>query len=798
MAFEPRHFLSLCCATGWLAGVWLAAQVDLAVGVWLVAAGLAVAGAIGAWRKGAVGLIFAAVAAFSFGAARMSLALPDDQTGMIRPLASGQTVIAYGYVGAEPQAGDRSTNLRVAIEEIEIDGQIYLVEGVILVQTNRYPERRLGERLRLSGELASLVTLENEGYVAYLERQGIEAHMRYPAVTALPGGRTTMLDRVLLGVKSRAQAIIERSVPEPQAALLVGILLGDDSGMAPDMVDAFRTTGMTHIIAISGFNIALLVALLDALSKPILPRRSAALLIAVIIGLYAIMVGGAGSVVRAAVMGVVYLFSMRLLGRPTYVLASLLVAAALMTAVNPLAIMDVGFQLSLAATLGLVLYAGPWLRWMKKRLDGRLSPTTGRQVTNVLGDGLVVTLAAQVLALPLILYYFGQLALVNLPANILVLPAQPGVMLTGGMTVLAGAVSEPLGQAMGWVAWLFLAYSTAVIDLLARVPWASVPFQLSGVGLASVYVAIGVVTALVRLSPPDEKSLDSQPARWARSERPALVAVMIGSLALSAVLLGDRPDGNLHVSFLDVGQGDAILIQSPAGRQVLVDGGRYPNVLLAELGRQMPFWDRSLDVVVATHADDDHVGGLVEVVERYRVDHLLTNGLEPLSDPAFDALVWSARERGVTLTAAQAGQRIAIDEGVVLEVLHPSPGFWADSPNEMSVVLRLDYGNLSVLLTGDSESAAEAALLAGASNLGSVVLKAGHHGANSSSGETFLDAVRPMVVVVSAGRDNTYGHPHPAVLERFAASGARVLRTDQQGTLTLSSDGRSMWWQTTD
>ncbi len=798
MAFEPRHFLSLCCATGWLAGVWLAAQVDLAVGVWLVAAGLAVAGAIGAWRKGAVGLIFAAVAAFSFGAARMSLALPDDQTGMIRPLASGQTVIAYGYVGAEPQAGDRSTNLRVAIEEIEIDGQIYLVEGVILVQTNRYPERRLGERLRLSGELASLVTLENEGYVAYLERQGIEAHMRYPAVTALPGGRTTMLDRVLLGVKSRAQAIIERSVPEPQAALLVGILLGDDSGMAPDMVDAFRTTGMTHIIAISGFNIALLVALLDALSKPILPRRSAALLIAVIIGLYAIMVGGAGSVVRAAVMGVVYLFSMRLLGRPTYVLASLLVAAALMTAVNPLAIMDVGFQLSLAATLGLVLYAGPWLRWMKKRLDGRLSPTTGRQVTNVLGDGLVVTLAAQVLALPLILYYFGQLALVNLPANILVLPAQPGVMLTGGMTVLAGAVSEPLGQAMGWVAWLFLAYSTAVIDLLARVPWASVPFQLSGVGLASVYVAIGVVTALVRLSPPDEKSLDSQPARWARSERPALVAVMIGSLALSAVLLGDRPDGNLHVSFLDVGQGDAILIQSPAGRQVLVDGGRYPNVLLAELGRQMPFWDRSLDVVVATHADDDHVGGLVEVVERYRVDHLLTNGLEPLSDPAFDALVWSARERGVTLTAAQAGQRIAIDEGVVLEVLHPSPGFWADSPNEMSVVLRLDYGNLSVLLTGDSESAAEAALLAGASNLGSVVLKAGHHGANSSSGEAFLDAVRPMVVVVSAGRDNTYGHPHPAVLERFAASGARVLRTDQQGTLTLSSDGRSMWWQTTD
>ncbi len=798
MAFEPRHYLSLCCATGWLAGVWLAAQVDLALGVWLAAAGVALVGAVAAWRKGAVGLGFAAVAAFTFGAARMTLALPGDQTGTIRPLATGQTVTAYGYIEVEPEARDRSTNLRVAVEELVIDGHSHPVEGVILVQTNRYPERRLGEPLRLSGELTSLVTLENEGYVAYLERQGIEAHMRYPAVTTLPGDRTTMLDRVLLGIKDHAQAIIERSVPEPQAALLVGILLGDDSGMAPDMVEAFRTTGMTHIIAISGFNIALLVALLDALSKPILPRRSAALLIAVVVGLYAVMVGAAGSVVRAAVMGVVYLFSMRLLGRPTYVLASLLVAAALMTAVDPLAIMDVGFQLSLAATLGLVLYAGPWMRWLEDRLDGRLSPTTGRQVTNVLGDGLVVTLAAQVLALPLILYYFGQLALVNLPANMLVLPAQPGVMMTGGMTVLAGTVSEALGQAMGWVAWLFLAYSTTVIDLLARVSWASVPFQLSGGSLAAVYVAIGLVTLVVRLSPSDEAPPDNRPARWIRSERPVLLSVAVASLALSAVLLGSRPDGNLHVSFLDVGQGDAILIQSPTGRQVLVDGGRYPNVLLAELGRQIPFWDRSLDVVVATHADDDHVGGLVEVVERYRVDHLLTNGLEPLSDPAFDALLLTARERGVTLATAQAGQRITIDDGVVLEVLHPAPGFWADSPNEMSVVLRVTFGNLSVLLTGDAESAAEAALLAGAPDLSSAVLKAGHHGANSSSSEAFLGAVKPMVVVVSAGRDNSYGHPHPAALERFAAGGASVLRTDKQGTLTLSSDGRSMWWQTTD
>lgn len=798
MTFEPRHYLSVCGATGWLAGVWLGAQLELALALWLAAAGLAVAGAILGWRKGVAGLALAAVAALALGAARMTVHQTNQAGGVLAAAATGDEVTLYGYVAAEPQANNRSTQLRLAVEELVVDGVPQPVSGFVLIQTNRYPERRLGQPLRVTGDLAALDTIDNAGYVAYLRRQGIDAQMRYPSISPLPGDRSTTIDRALLAVRSHARDIIERSVPEPQAALLAGILLGDDSGMAPDMVEAFRQTGMTHIIAISGFNIALLIALLDVVSRPVLPRRTGALLIALLVGLYALMVGAEGSVVRAAVMGIVYLFSLRLLGRPTWVLASLLVAAALMTTISPQVTMDVGFQLSLAATLGLVLYAGPWLRWLEARLDGRLSPSAGRQVTNLLGDGLVVTVAAQVLALPLILYYFGQLALVNLPANLLVLPAQPGVMFSGGLTVLAGTVADWLGQAAGWIAWLFLAWSTGVIDWLAGASWAAVPFRLSGVGLAAVYVAIGLVTVVARLSPPGDTPPEAQPARRARSERPALLAVTLASLALSAVLLGARPDGNLHVAFLDVGQGDAILIQTPGGRQVLVDGGRYPNMLLAELGRQMPFWDRSLDLVVATHADDDHVGGLVEVVERYRVDHLLTNGLEPLSDPAFEALLAAARERDVGLAVAQAGQRIALEEGVLLDVLHPAPGFWAESPNEMSVVMRLTYGNLSVLLTGDAESEAESALINSQSGLASTVLKAGHHGANSSSGEAFLDAVQPSLVVISAGKDNSYGHPHPAVLERIAAAGAGVLRTDQQGTLTLSSDGRTIWWQADD
>lgn len=794
MAFQPRYYLSLYVAAGWLAGIWLGAQITWAVALWLLLGALLVAGAVAGWRRGHLGLVLAALAALAFGAARTTLALNAESLNALRHVANGQEAVIYGTIAEEPDDSDRAARLRVRVEELVIEDRAQPVEGLLLVQTNLYPQRYLGERIRLSGELEPLATLGDDGYITYLNREGIQAQMRYPQIVGLEGSNANRLDQLLVSIKLWAQGIIERSVPEPQASLLVGILLGDDSGMAPDTAEAFRTTGMTHVIAISGFNIALLIALLDAFAKPVLPRRTAALLIAVVIGLYAILVGAAGSVVRAAVMGVVYLFSLRLLGRPTYVVASLLAAAALMAAVDPYVVMDIGFQLSFAATLGLVLYAGPWTRWLANRLTGRLGADTGRRATGLLTEGLVVTLAAQVLALPLILYYFGQLSLISLPANMLVIPAQPGVMFSGGLTVLAGAVTPWLGQIAGSVAWLFLGYTTGVIELLARVPGASVPFQLPAAGLLLIYLGIGVVTfvatrreTLLSESPPADL--------WSSVRRPVLLTMILGASVVTLLLLSNRPDGRLHVAFLDVGQGDAILITSPAGRQVLVDGGRYPNTLLAELGRQMPFWDRSLDVIVATHPDDDHVMGLVEVAERYRVDHLLTSGLEPLSDPAYEALLSVAREKGVNVVAVQTGQQLVIDDGVLLEVLHPIPGYWADSPNEMSVVTRLQYGELSVMLTGDAEAATEATLLASGANLQSTVLKAGHHGANGSSSAPFLAAVQPAVVVVSAGPDNRYGHPHPDALQRFAEVGASVLRTDLQGTLTLRSDGRDMWWE---
>jgi competence protein ComEC len=378
-----------------------------------------------------------------------------------------------------------------------------------------------------------------------------------------------------------------------------------------------------------------------------------------------------------------------------------------------------------------------------------------------------------------------------LPANFLVLPVQPGVMASGGIVLLAGLIWPAAGQAAGLIAWPLLAYTVGAIDLMSRLPGASLPLSLSLSGLAAVYAAIATLTVLTTLESERRRALPARIPVGRKTAAATAAAVLI--VALLIVWLRGRPDGRLHVVFLDVGQGDAIFIQSPSGRQLLVDGGRFPSVVLDELGRQMPFWDRSIDLVLATHQDEDHVAGLVSVLDRYQVSGLITNGADAAGDPAFEALLAAANQDGVAVHAAQTGEFISLD-GAQLEILHAGNVGTEENRNDASIVARLDYGDLSLLLTGDAESAAEATLLQSGCALDAVILKAGHHGANTSSSVPFLEAVSPQVIVISVGEDNTFGHPSPAMLTRAATTGAMILRTDESGTLEVVTDGRQMWW----
>jgi competence protein ComEC len=269
----------------------------------------------------------------------------------------------------------------------------------------------------------------------------------------------------------------------------------------------------------------------------------------------------------------------------------------------------------------------------------------------------------------------------------------------------------------------------------------------------------------------------------------AVVALLIW------LALAGRPDGRLHLYFLDVGQGDGIFIQTPSGRQVLIDGGSDPAVLLGELGAVMPYWDRSLDLLVLTHPDGDHMAAQVELPRRMGVAQAVDTAASQAGD---DGEPWrtSLAAAGIPAALIHAGGWLDLGDGVALWALWPPAGGVAgeNADNENSLVLKLVYGDFSALLTGDAGLPSEATLAGQGAPLQATVLKVGHHGSNTSTGAVFVQAVNPWLAVIQVGADNRYGHPAPEVLATL--DGRTVLRNDLHGRVHLWSDGRRMWLAT--
>ena len=253
-------------------------------------------------------------------------------------------------------------------------------------------------------------------------------------------------------------------------------------------------------------------------------------------------------------------------------------------------------------------------------------------------------------------------------------------------------------------------------------------------------------------------------------------------------IFSQAPDNILEVSFFDIGQGDAIFIETPNGRQVLIDGGPDKSVL-EKLGQEMPVYDRTIDLIILTHPDADHITGLVEALKYYQIGHILTSGFEK------ETIIYQKwrdliEERNIPLTIAQTGQRIILQEGIVLNILWPEANVTFKNANNASVVGQLIYGQIEFLLTGDIEKEIEQRLLNQNLDLTSDVLKAPHHGSRTSSSQNFLDAVNPQIAVISVGLNNRYKHPHSAILERL--KNYIIYRTDKDGDIQISTDGISL------
>jgi competence protein ComEC len=404
-------------------------------------------------------------------------------------------------------------------------------------------------------------------------------------------------------------------------------------------------------------------------------------------------------------------------------------------------------------------------------------------------------------------HYFGIVSLVGPLATFLALPALPALIVLGALSGVIGLAFLPIAQGIGWLAWLFASYMLFIVRGLASLDISAA--EVGAVGtpfIATYYAVLAIVIWLVskRRRLPQvadwlkegairSTSLVSRlPLRWVV---PSLLVLAV----LASIAAATMPDDKLRVSFLDVGQGEAILIQK-GSQQVLVDGGPSPQALALELGERMPFWDRTIELVVLSHPHADHLTGLVDTIQRYRVERVLY----PESDygsPLCQQWLELIGEKDIECTIARAGQEINLGNGVKIAVLNPPIPPLSDTNSDVnnnSVVLSLSAGRVSFLLTGDIEREAEFKLIARGDDLSGTVLKVGHSGSQTSTTAEFLAEVSPAVAVISVGKDNRFGHPSSDVMERLEErlGTGNIYRTDEQGTIEFITDGERLWVRT--
>jgi competence protein ComEC len=707
----------------------------------------------GRWLQAALLALAAAVAGLSLGAMRVAAI---DRSAFAGPI--GQAATARGFVTAVPHRGDGDVTVR-----------IQTADGRLAVEAHEpVDDLPVGREVVATGTLQAAPPWE----AGYLARYGIREVLRARRIE-LTGRRRGGLSGIVDGIRSRADSALERGTPDPEAALLRGFLLGEDDRIDPATVDDFKRSGLAHLLAVSG-DCVMLLALLGAWLLALLGvgLRARLFVLLALVAVYVPVAGASPSIQRAGIMGVAGVIAM-LAGRPSWRWYAVLLAAALTLLLNPRSIADPSWQLSFAAVIGILLLAHPIRDLILRAGDAKhaVNPSTARRA---LAEGAGVTIAATLTTAPLFAHHFGAVSLAALPANLLALPAVAPMMWLGMLASILGQVPALPVEPLTALAGLLAAYVAQIAHWLAAPDWAQVGIELpSWPSVAAAYGMLGVAAGLL-LAFLRRRRGAARPPRAARLALAAgaLLAALVGLWGGSAPGAGGPAPG-LRVVVMDVGQGDAILLDPAGGAPILVDGGPPGADLAEHLANEGV---SSLAAAVVTHDQSDHVGGIDELLyEGFPIHRVI------YARPARDFLR-AASFAHVRALAVSEGSEID-SGGLQLEVEWPSQaaleGVGGD-PNQIALVLLARWHSFSMLLTADAE-AQDVPLDPGPID----VLKVAHHGSDDAGLDALLDRTVPQLAVISVGAGNPYGHPTPGTLGTLAQHGIPTLRTDLGGDVEI-------------
>jgi competence protein ComEC len=692
------------------------------------------------------------VAAFLGGIVRGETGRPGFQPGDLAYYNDQGQVTILAVASQPVENHDKSTLLTVTSRLMKVNDEPVAVTGDAILLLPAGIRYEYGDLLEVSGNLQTPPERDDFSYKQYLENRGVFSYMTYPRINVVGKDAGNPVLVVIFSIRDRIAMTVEQIMPQPEAAFLSGMLVGRDEDIPDSLQKAFKQTGTSHLVAISGFNITIVAGLILALAGRLLPKRWSVWAAVIILTGYAVMAGASPSVVRAAIMGALAMVGQSI-GRNRTAVNSLGLAAAVMTLFNPLILRDIGFQLSVAATAGILLIGAPVNDWLMERKIDTDKPPEVNYFWQTVGDSVIITLSAQVATMPFLLYHFHQYPLIGILVNPFVLPVQPAAMILGGLAALSGMIWLPLGRLIGLAAWIPLAYTTRVVEWFSGfhiVGLINLHLDLLPATLFTLFLIIAVIFQRVWMK------------RILTYGIYLLVLLLTGSLVIMVNDLYTRPDGNLHIHIFRQGSDISSYIDTPGGQHILVTNRPGDKDLVAFVDRKLPILEKDLDAVIIPNATASSSILLADSLNRFHPDWLLVNpqaGGAKTQSKLTSGLVDAGLERQVLET----GQRFDLGRGAEL------------------TVLRTDEKGSHLLISWGSQ------------RLGLV------YGSSSENGPKG-DALQrvPDVIIVDHPEDGISGEIDPVIVDSKALplEGSNQVTVNDGSWLEIRSDGRStMLWE---
>lgn len=714
-------------------------------------------------------------------------------TNIGRFVKQNKELTLLGTISEYPKKNGQSLQFTVDAESVFIDRSQYKAEGGVVatlrlkdIDSTLLTALIYGRKIVISGHLAPLAGARNPGepdLKLYYQSNNIYARFEYDRWTLIQLGplQRSFLSTIVYPIRAEVSDRFEKFVGGEEAAFLKGLIIGDRSEIKPELKDAFVNAGVMHIIAVAGLHVGMVSLIFLSLSTALrIPNRARIVLLSVFLVFFLFLTGSAHPVIRAVIMAIV-LIGGTLWERKTDVYNSLAVAAIVLLLLDARNLFEAGFQLSFSAVF-FIVHLHPKCISLFNRLPENIRE---RRFLKFIIELAAVSFSAAIGTLPFSSLYFGKISFIGLFANLVIVPVTGVVLALGVTTILVSFASAWLGSIYAATAKMLSALLLQAVSFFGNLSFSYVGSHFS---FWSALIFYGVVIGLANV---ENKAVVKRVFMF------LLIVADVLMLRSDFVQVTDRR--NLRVTFLDVGQGDAIFIQFPNGKNLLLDAG--PRTLAVDAGRRFigPFLKsqgiRRIDAIVMSHSDEDHIGGVPFLLRSFAVERIIDCGVFSSSSLSKECLHLIDSVH-IIRDSETAGKSIAGFGNARLYVVNPatipvlSDAGAHVSFNNQCLVLKLVYGQSSLLLTGDAEVPAEQRMVEIYNRfLSSDVLKAGHHGSISSSSTEFLRAVQPKVAIISVGRNNKFGHPSPAVLERLKLQGCNSLRTDKLGAVVMESDG---------